>query len=183
MNLPYEAFSSSPKQTKDKLSDTNTGTLNASIQASQEINLTSAVTMPDFGECVISENGKDYLRCSNKFIKNYTERDLDSIYDLQNTILEGEAALLNERLPYFQFQIYIDTRMRVILIDWIMEVCSQLSFKRATYHLAVVLVDIFLSKNSNLETQNLQILGVTCLIIAAKSEVFKLIIFIGNTYS
>lgn len=35
--------------------------------------------------------------------------------------------------------------MRAILIDWMMEVCMEFQLKRDTFHLAVKLVDRFLS--------------------------------------
>ncbi len=106
------------------------------------------------------------------FIKDYSEESIDEEYDLDRNILLNEQFLYQCRAAtYMSYQKNLNIRMREMLIDWIMEVCCQLSFKRATFHLTVVLIDIYLSKNKDLKTKELQLLGVTCLIIAAKVEV------------
>lgn len=116
-------------------------------------------------------------------LRAYSENDLEEFYNFERNIAENQEALLNSRnLNYFDYQNFIDPKMRVILLNWIMEVCSSLLFKRATYHSTVVLIDIFLSKYPNLKTNLLQLLGVTCLIIAAKNEVRYLIINLLGDY-
>jgi hypothetical protein len=113
-----------------------------------------------------------FLKLVRSYIMDYSQEDLDDKFNLEKFIAENEDSLILSREPnYFLRQKYIDVRMRVILADWIMEVCSQLSFKRATFHSAVVLMDVFLSKMPDLKTSYLQLLGVTCLIISAKNEV------------
>jgi hypothetical protein len=108
------------------------------------------------------------------FIKQYTYDDLEEIYSLERSILEEENYLNSLMNPSFKNnQQFIQPYMRIILLDWMMEVSSQMSFKRATYHSAVTYLDLFLSLAQNLPTNSLQLLGVTCLIIAAKNEVFK----------
>ena len=119
-----------------------------------------------------NNDNESILSRLRKKIIAYSQESVDDRYNLERSILENEEALSIARVPdYFRQQRFIDVRMRVILVDWIMEVCSQLSFKRATYHMAVVLLDVFLSKMPDLRTNYLQLLGVTCLIIAAKNEV------------
>ena len=51
-----------------------------------------------------------------------------------------------------------------------MEVCSELTLKRETFHLAVNYVDRFLSRNASVKKEEYQLIGLTCMYIAAKSE-------------
>jgi hypothetical protein len=107
-----------------------------------------------------------------EYIKDYTLDDVEK-YNLEKFIMENEDRLVGVRvINYFPRQRFIDVKMRIILLDWVMEVCGQLSFKRSTYHTAVVLIDVYLSKKENLPTNLLQLTGATCLILAAKNEVF-----------
>lgn len=74
-------------------------------------------------------------------------------------------------LSYFQLkQNLITIDMRAVLIDWLMLLSAQLGFKRDTFHLSVSLIDIALSQLETIESSKLQLVGVTCLIIAAKYE-------------
>lgn len=94
--------------------------------------------------------------------------DCDSNYILE---LEDKKQKSIVELNYFQTrQCYLNPDMRSILCDWMMLLCSQLNFKRETFHLAVTLLDISLSKLSPIMSTNLQLVGVCCLIIAAKFE-------------
>ena len=64
----------------------------------------------------------------------------------------------------------LDERKRYILLDWMLELSSSLYFKRSTYHLSSVLVDMYLSTVINVKIEELQLIGVTCLLIASKNE-------------
>lgn len=64
----------------------------------------------------------------------------------------------------------VDERKRLILLDWMMELSNGLLLKRDTYHMSSVLVDIYLSKHSSIDVNELQLLGVICLIVAIKFE-------------
>ena len=46
-----------------------------------------------------------------------------------------------------------------------------IGFKRSTYYLCVVLVDSFMAQIDNVQVNRLQLIGVSCLISAAKNEV------------
>lgn len=61
-------------------------------------------------------------------------------------------------------------RMRAILFDWLMEVCDVYKLRRVTYYLAIDYVDRYLSRVDELPKNQLQLLGITCLFIAAKVE-------------
>lgn len=118
--------------------------------------------------CSISQN------LMNKFQKiESCSIDFDKIYDINQKMISLEDQYFVNRLPNFLNikQKYINAQMRTILLNWIMEVSAQLGFKRETYHLTVFLIDMFLHNYENLQTNEFQLLGVTCLMIASKFEV------------
>ncbi|EPS63345.1 hypothetical protein M569_11441, partial [Genlisea aurea] len=59
--------------------------------------------------------------------------------------------------------------MRAVLIDWLVEVSEEYRLVPDTLYLTVNLIDRYLSENS-MEKQRLQLLGVTCMLIASKYE-------------
>ncbi|CAA0404766.1 unnamed protein product [Arabidopsis thaliana] len=68
-----------------------------------------------------------------------------------------------------QVQRDIDPTMRGILIDWLVEVSEEYKLVSDTLYLTVNLIDRFMSHNY-IEKQKLQLLGVTCMLIASKYE-------------
>lgn len=65
----------------------------------------------------------------------------------------------------------LQPRMRAILLDWLIEVCEVYKLHRETYYLAVDYLDRFLSSNVQISKTRLQLIGITCLFIAAKVSV------------
>ncbi|KAK9273034.1 hypothetical protein L1049_017841 [Liquidambar formosana] len=63
----------------------------------------------------------------------------------------------------------INQIMRGILVDWLVEVSEEYKLVPDTLYLTVNLIDRFLSENY-IEKQRLQLLGVTCMLIASKYE-------------
>lgn len=72
---------------------------------------------------------------------------------------------------YMRQQAHIDYLMRAILLDWMIEVSREFSLGRETLHLAINMVDRFLSQVHDLPRNQLQLLGVTCLFICSKLDV------------
>jgi len=68
---------------------------------------------------------------------------------------------------FMETQKDINTRMRVVLVDWLVEVHRKFKLSRATYFLAINMVDRFLATKTT-ERTKLQLLGCTCLWIASK---------------
>ncbi|KAL1224264.1 Cyclin-A2-1 [Cardamine amara subsp. amara] len=68
-----------------------------------------------------------------------------------------------------QVQRDIDPNMRGILIDWLVEVSEEYKLVSDTLYLTVNLIDRFMSHNC-IEKQRLQLVGVTCMLIASKYE-------------
>ncbi|KZV53905.1 hypothetical protein F511_23670 [Dorcoceras hygrometricum] len=66
-------------------------------------------------------------------------------------------------------QLDITEAMRGILVDWLVEVSEEYRLIPDTLYLTVNLIDRYLSTN-NIEKQKLQLLGVTCMLIASKYE-------------
>ncbi|XP_018006727.1 G1/S-specific cyclin-E [Hyalella azteca] len=64
----------------------------------------------------------------------------------------------------------LQSRMRAILLDWLSEVSEVYKLHRETYYIAVDYIDRYLQATCNVPKQQLQLLGVTCLFIAAKME-------------
>ena len=66
-------------------------------------------------------------------------------------------------------QTEINERMRKVLVDWLIEVHLNFKLLPETLFIAVKLIDRFCQKNT-VKRKNYQLLGVTCILIAAKYE-------------
>jgi cyclin E len=60
--------------------------------------------------------------------------------------------------------------MRAILFDWLVEVCEVYRLHRETFYLAVDFIDRYLCATTEMPKTRLQLVGVSCLFIAAKIE-------------
>ncbi|XP_022777152.1 cyclin-A2-4 [Durio zibethinus] len=81
------------------------------------------------------------------------------------------AELVRRPSPNFMETIQRDITqsMRGILVDWLVEVSEEYKLVPDTLYLTVYLIDWFLSQNY-IERQRLQLLGITCMLIASKYE-------------
>ena len=70
---------------------------------------------------------------------------------------------------YMKHQVNLEWRMRGILVDWLIEVHAKFRLLPETLFLCVNLIDRFLSARS-IGMENLQLVGVTALLIASKYE-------------
>ncbi|KAK0096146.1 hypothetical protein PV326_006291 [Microctonus aethiopoides] len=83
----------------------------------------------------------------------------------------GDQKTLTQRDPQmFQRHPTLQPRMRAILLDWLIEVCEVYKLHRETYYLAMDYIDRYLSTHQNVPKNQLQLIGITCLFIAAKVE-------------
>ncbi|XP_050399181.1 G1/S-specific cyclin-E isoform X2 [Patella vulgata] len=64
----------------------------------------------------------------------------------------------------------LQSRMRTILLDWLIEVCEVYRLHRETYYLAMDFLDRYMSEKHNVLKHQLQLIGITALFIAAKLE-------------
>ncbi|XP_028442070.1 G1/S-specific cyclin-E1 [Perca flavescens] len=65
---------------------------------------------------------------------------------------------------------HLQPKMRAILLDWLMEVSEVYKLHRESYHLAQDYFDRFMATQRNVFKSTLQLIGITCLFIAAKVE-------------
>ncbi|CAN6482447.1 unnamed protein product [Victoria cruziana] len=63
----------------------------------------------------------------------------------------------------------VNANMRSILVDWLVEVAEEYKLLPETLHLTVAYIDRFLSSNA-LYRQKLQLLGISCMVVASKFE-------------
>ncbi|XP_043520991.1 G1/S-specific cyclin-E1 [Frieseomelitta varia] len=83
----------------------------------------------------------------------------------------GDQKTVTQRNPQmFQRHPTLQPRMRAILLDWLIEVCEVYKLHRETYYLAMDYIDRYLSIHQNVPKNQLQLIGITCLFIAAKVE-------------
>lgn len=63
----------------------------------------------------------------------------------------------------------INANMRGILVDWLVEVSEEYKLHTETLFLSINYIDRFLSRN-NVQRGKLQLVGITCMLVAAKYE-------------
>ena len=87
-----------------------------------------------------------------------------------NLLLEQEKELQPKADPdYMKKQNEINTQMRSILIDWIIDVHFKFGFTDETLFMTILIIDRYLSVNQ-ISRAKLQLLGITALMIACKHE-------------
>lgn len=64
----------------------------------------------------------------------------------------------------------INKSMRAILVDWLVEVTEEYNLVSETLFLTVNYLDRFLSSNVTIDPSKLQLVGVSCMLIASKLE-------------
>lgn len=98
--------------------------------------------------------------------------DPQSVQEYASDIIEqffsSEARAL-PRSDYMDMQTDVTGKMRMILIDWLIEVHSKYRLRPETLHLTVNLVDRYLSKKV-INKKRLQLVGVVAMFIATKFE-------------
>ncbi|KAM8946001.1 G1/S-specific cyclin-E1 [Pelodytes ibericus] len=71
---------------------------------------------------------------------------------------------------YFLKHPMLEPSMRMVLLDWLMDVCEHNKLRRETFYLAQDYFDRFMALQEDIAKNRLQMIGVTCLFIAAKIE-------------
>lgn len=90
----------------------------------------------------------------------------DEIWDLM-----CKMDLKYQRNPdLFKDHPILGPQMRAILLDWIMDVCEAYKMHRETLYLAIDYLDRYLAVQKNVPKAHLQLIGITCLFVAAKLE-------------
>ena len=71
---------------------------------------------------------------------------------------------------YIKEQPHINKQMRLLLVDWMVEVQQQLEFNHEILYLSVKLLDLYLN-SKRIEKEKLQLLGGAAMLVACKFEV------------
>lgn len=126
---------------------------------------------PKDGEvAVIDEQAKERQRVAGTealAVKNVQDAT-EYVTDIIDNMFREESTFL-PRADYMATQTDINGKMRAILIDWLVEVHLKYRLRRETLHLAVGLVDRYLSQAS-VKRNRLQLIGVVAMFIASKYE-------------
>lgn len=93
------------------------------------------------------------------FVQDYYDYDYD--YDYHQRMKKKE--MTHSPKPYV-------TKMRAIVVDWIIEVHQKLNLRPETLHLTINLIDRYCGASSSVKRGNLQCIGVSALFIASKYE-------------
>ena len=91
---------------------------------------------------------------TNMLLNNNSPKEYENIYDNFVSKLPSNSTF----------------KMRTILIDWLLEVKLEYSLTHDTFFRAIHFIDRSFGKIEMLKKENLQLLGITCILIAAKIE-------------
>ncbi|ODV91742.1 hypothetical protein CANCADRAFT_30077 [Tortispora caseinolytica NRRL Y-17796] len=109
-------------------------------------------------------------------VAEYVDEIFDYLYELEKTTLTDPQCLT--------FQTEVNQDMRNILVDWLVEVHTSFRLMPETLYLALNIFDRFLTLKQ-VKIDRLQLIGATCLFIAAKYEeifppVAEAFVFVGD---
>merc|ERR1719199_1322547 len=90
------------------------------------------------------------------------------VSDINNQLFEGEATF-PAKADYMEMQADLTSKMRTILMDWLIEVHMKYKLHPETLHLTVNLIDRFLARVP-VTRKRLQLIGVVAMFIASKYE-------------
>ncbi|CAH2067721.1 unnamed protein product [Thlaspi arvense] len=150
-------------------SDLSISTRDSFKSTEVEYMVESSIALPENAESSYTDLGKD-----DKIVNiddNLMDPQLCGAFshDIYEHLRESEVKK-RPALDYMErIQLNINASMRSILIDWLVEVAEEYRLLSDTLYLAVNYVDRYLSGNV-ITKQNLQLLGVSCMMIAAKYE-------------
>ncbi|XP_062997268.1 G1/S-specific cyclin-E1 [Elgaria multicarinata webbii] len=121
-------------------------------------------------------------KLGNPSISPFVHQSLSSARDSPLPVLgwasrdEVWKSMLNKEQTYVRDKLYmqrhplLQPKMRVILLDWLMEVCEVYKLHRETFYLAQDFFDRFMATQQNIVKTLLQLIGISSLFIAAKLE-------------
>ena len=159
----------------DDLNDTHDDHFNvvtAQDPSLKEILDTSNLVLPDLDSPVMSAD----VSMEKSHATDDSSVPMDEVtyshQDYSESILEYMIRFEKKFLPnpdYMARQPEINCKMRSILIDWMVEVTDEYKMNDETLFLAITYIDRYLS-TTLIERQTFQLLGTSCLFIAAKYE-------------
>lgn len=90
---------------------------------------------------------------------------------------------------YMHHQLDINSKMRAILVDWLVDVHAKFRLEAQTLYITINILDRYLSKDAKIPRHRLQLMGITSMFIASKYEeiyppdVFDFVRITDNAYS
>ena len=141
---------------------------------SKEKELNQKYSLFNFSEIKISnKSSKTNLNLPNN--NNNQRRNAQIPYEYFNEFLETycrEEKTLEFRIKpnFMKNQQEINSRMRAIIVNWIIEVHDRFKLLPDTLFLSVIIFDRYMSIINNIDKNRLQLIGVTSLLIACKYE-------------
>ncbi|XP_040376156.1 cyclin-B1-1 isoform X2 [Oryza brachyantha] len=129
--------------------------------------LTSVLTARSKVACGITDKPREVIEDIDKLDGDNQLAVVDYIEDIYKFYKVAE----NECRPcdYIDSQVEINSKMRAILADWIIEVHHKFELMPETLYLAMYVIDRYLSLQSVLRRE-LQLVGVSAMLIACKYE-------------
>ena len=128
-------------------------------------------------------------------VDNIDQRDMDEplaatdyVEEMYELFRKKEGLTAVRPVYMDSVQGHINEKMRAILVDWLVEVHMKFRLVPETLFLTINLIDRYLERRE-VERCNLQLLGVSCLLIAAKYEeiwppgVNELVYICDNAYT
>lgn len=112
-------------------------------------------------------------RAENHDIDSADQHDPAACWQYAEDITKYHLEHEKSRKPspaYMSRQSDINSKMRAILIDWLVDVHCKYDLLPQTLHIASHLIDTYLSTDLSVPRQKLQLVGVTALFIASKYE-------------
>ncbi|XP_034034155.1 cyclin-A1 [Thalassophryne amazonica] len=102
-----------------------------------------------------------------------TSEELPSVSDYAEDIhinLRKREVKFKPKLGYLEKHAELTSDMRLVVVDWLVEVVQEYKFGSETLYLAVNYLDRFLSGTVNVRRSKLQLVGTVALLVAAKHE-------------
>ena len=99
-----------------------------------------------------------------RFVSEY----VNQIFERMRQVELNNSPIVGDYMSACQSD--LSERMRGVLVDWLVEVHWKFKLYPETLFLTINLLDRFLSVKPNIARSQLQLVGVTCLLIAAKYE-------------
>jgi len=111
------------------------------------------------------------LECRETFdlvddVTPWTCTDTETVKALQER--DAHSCIDTDQWP--ALQPHLNPTMRVVLLDWVMEVSTEFMLKRETTHIAMRLIDEFTQCSQAIAKSDYQLVGVAALLVACKFE-------------
>ena len=121
---------------------------------------------------------KNILKSKQKDELN-DEAQPQSVFDFffYQKLLQAEEKMAKICKIFAKNELILNTELRLDILLWMMKTCEEFAFKRDTYHNACYYFDMYLINTSNskiYDKSELELIGLTCIVISAKIEEIQL---------